>query len=69
MKGRGFYAFVGFCLALVAVDAIVHRHVVHPWENVFGFYGWYGFVACVLLVLAAKVLRKLVMRDEEYWDG
>ena len=40
----------------------------------FGFDGWfffyavYGFVACVALVLAAKVLRRVVMRPEDYYD-
>lgn len=33
-------------------------------------YAIYGFVACVLLVLLGIVLRKLVMRDENYYrDG
>lgn len=35
-----------------------------PW----GFYGIYGFIACVILVVAAKGLRKLVMRAENYYD-
>jgi hypothetical protein len=34
----------------------------------FGFYAIYGFVACVLLVVIAKELRKLLMRDENYYD-
>jgi hypothetical protein len=42
--------------------------VSHPWEGFFGFYALYGFVACVLLVLLAKEMRKLVMRDEDYYE-
>jgi len=34
---------------------------------VWGFYALYGFVACVLLVLLAKEMRKLVMRNEDYY--
>lgn len=30
-------------------------------------YAVYGFTACVLLVLLGIVLRKLVMRDEDYY--
>ncbi len=37
-------------------------------EGWFGFYAIYGFVGCTLLVLAAKVLRKIVMREEDYYD-
>lgn len=57
------------CAGLVFVDFIYHRHIVHPWEQLWGFYAGYGFVACVLLVLVAKQLRKLVMRDEDYYDN
>ena len=30
-------------------------------------YAIYGFVSCVLLVLVGRVLRRLVMRDEDYY--
>ena len=60
--------FYVICAGLFLVDFILHRHVVHPWEEWWGFYAGYGFVACVVLVLAAKELRKLVMRSEDYYD-
>jgi hypothetical protein len=44
------------------------RHAETPWEGLPGFYAIYGFVACVLLVLAAKEMRKVLMRDEDYYD-
>ena len=42
--------------------------MVHPFEGLWGFYAIYGFVACVILVLLAKEMRKLLMRDEDYYD-
>ena len=62
---RGFYVI---CILLVVVDFIVHRHIYMAWENLPAFYALYGFVACVLLVLLAKLLRKVVMRKEDYYD-
>ena len=59
---------VWVCILLIGLDVIVHRHISHPWENLFGFYALYGFVACVLLVLLAKEMRHLVMRDEDYYE-
>ena len=53
---------------LFLMDLVFHRHVLHQWESIPGFYAIYGFVACVLLVLLAKQLRKLVMRDEDYYE-
>lgn len=32
-------------------------------------YAAYGFVACVILVLLGIVLRKIVMRGEDYYGG
>tara|TARA_R110002167_G_scaffold4648_4_gene21948 strand:+ start:30595 stop:30930 length:336 start_codon:yes stop_codon:yes gene_type:complete len=55
------------CVLLFGLDAVLPRHVEHPWEGVFGFYALYGFGACVLLVLLARELRKLVMRDSHYY--
>lgn len=62
---KGFYAI---CLLLVIVDFVVHRHISMAWEKIPGFYAFYGFVACVLLVVVAKWMRKVVMRKEDYYD-
>ena len=61
------YLFYALCALLFAADFVVHRHTYHSWEEIPGFYALFGFIACVLLVLTAKQLRKLVMRDEEYY--
>ena len=56
------------CALLFLADLGYHKHPHFSAESWFGFYGLYGFVACVLLVLAAKELRKLLMRDEDYYE-
>lgn len=61
--------FYALCAALVLLDLVVHRHVAHPWERLFGFHAWYGFAACWILVVAAKQLRRVIMRPEDYYDG
>jgi hypothetical protein len=61
-------ALVAVCALLFLADFVVHRHVQHPWEHLWGFYAIYGFVACVILVLVAKEMRKVVMRDEDYYE-
>ncbi|MDX9708133.1 MAG: hypothetical protein RBT64_01145 [Trichloromonas sp.] len=63
---QGFYSCV---VILLLVDLFYHKHALFPWEEKFGFYAIYGFVACVILVLVAKyILRPLVMRKEDYYD-
>ena len=56
------------CAVLLGLDFVIHRHVYHPWESIWGFYPAYGFVACVALVLIAKQMRKVLMRDEDYYE-
>ena len=56
------------CVILFGLDFVLHRHVAHPWEGFGGFYAIYGFIACVILVMLARELRKAVMRDEDYYD-
>jgi len=65
---RVLWALIAVCIVTVGADFVYHRHIVHPWEGVWGFYAIYGFVACVVLVLVAKELRKLLMRAEDYYD-
>ncbi|MCK5498189.1 MAG: hypothetical protein KAI77_03260 [Gammaproteobacteria bacterium] len=62
---RIFYAVCGL---LLITDIFYHRHVIHSLEDIFGFYTLYGFVACVALVRIATYMRKVIMRDEDYYD-
>lgn len=62
------YVFYFICAVLFLVDFLVHRHIVHSWESLWGFYAIYGWLACVILVLVAKELRKVLMRPEDYYD-
>lgn len=65
---RVIQGLLAVCVVLLGLDFVIHRHVSHPWEAMFGFYAVYGFVGCVVLVLLAKVLRRIVMRTEDYYD-
>ena len=63
------YALCAVCAGFLVADLFGYKHHLHfDFERWFGFYSVYGFVACVGLVLAAKQLRKVVMRDEDYYD-
>jgi len=62
----GFIAVLG---VLLLVEGWAHRHVIFPWEEWYGFYAAFGFVAYVMLVFVAQyVLRPIVIRDEGYYD-
>ena len=57
------------CILLILLDFIAHRHVVHDWDSLTGFYALCGFSACVIIVLTATQYRKFVKRKEEYYDA
>lgn len=62
------YALYALSAGLLVIDPLIHKHGPFGIEHWWGFYGIYGFVGCVFLVLAAKELRKLVMRGEDYYE-
>lgn len=52
---------------LVALDAIVEHHPHFGIDGIFGFGAWYGFVSCVVLVVAAKAIGLLFKRPDDYY--
>lgn len=62
---RALWILGGF---LALLDLIFHRHAEAGFDGLFGFYALYGFIACVALVLTAKLLRRIVMRPEDHYD-
>ena len=62
---RGFYAV---CALLLLIDLLVPKHGAFAIEHAFGFYAFFGFVACITLVLVAKQLRRILMRPEDDYD-
>lgn len=62
---RGLWALA---LILLLLDWIVPRHEELTFAATAGFYAAYGFFACVLLVLTAKGLRRVLKRPEDYYE-
>ncbi|THB78522.1 MAG: hypothetical protein D6B25_04025 [Desulfobulbaceae bacterium] len=62
------YSLYASCGVLLVVDFVVHRHIIHQWEQLLGFYSIYGFIGCTAIVLGSKWLRSIVEREEDYYD-
>ena len=63
------YAFYAVCGVALLCDLLYHKHTHFDFEHWFGFSGICGFVGCVGMVLMARLLRVMVMRPEDYYDG
>lgn len=53
---------------LVAADFFVPHHPHFGIDGTPGFYAWFGFAACVVLVFGAKALGVLLKRPDDYHD-
>jgi hypothetical protein len=64
---RLWYAFLAVLLACVAAELAIHRHSVFGIDGLFGFHAGFGFLACVALVLVAKLLGLVLKRPDSYY--
>jgi uncharacterized membrane protein len=60
--------FLAGLVILVLAEMAVHKHPAFDWDGTYGFFAGYGFFACLVLLLLARILRPLVMRSEDYYD-
>jgi hypothetical protein len=60
----------GFLVVLaltVLAQLVVHLHPQFEIESVFGFYAWFGFLACAAMIVVAKLLALLLKRSDTYY--
>ena len=69
MGSRSKLVLLILAFVLLLLEFFVHRHAETDVENLFFFPALYAFVICVAIVLGGIVLRKLVMRREDYYDN
>ena len=58
-----------FVLALTVLASLFTE--VHAWFRIdgsFAFNAWYGFLSCIGMVLVAKLLGRLLRRNDSYYD-
>jgi hypothetical protein len=65
---RIYYALIALCALLAVLGFFVEAHGELAIQHFPVFYGLFGFIAFIFIVFAGKALRKLVMRDEDYYD-
>ena len=57
------YSLYGSCGILMLLDFIVHRHIIHHWEGLLGFYAIYGLVGCIAIGLSSNLSLGLHTRS------
>ena len=62
------YALYVCCALLFVIDFFYTKHAHFGFEHWLGFYAWFGFLSYVGLIFVSKAFRRLVKRDEDYYD-
>ena len=52
-----------------SLDLVVDHHPHFGLDGTFGFGAWFGFAACVALIVFAKALGALLKRPDTYYDS
>ena len=64
---RLWIVFVAVLALTVIADFFTDHHGVFDIDGTIGFYAWYGFLSCVVLVLGAKALGVFLKRRDDYY--
>lgn len=62
------YALYTLCGLIFLADLLYAKHPNFAFEGWFGFYAVFGFAVSFTLVLTAKEMRRVLRRDEDYYD-
>ena len=56
------------CGLMIIPDLFTHRHPHFGFDGFIGFYALFGFVACAVLILLAKLIGRVLKVREDYYD-
>lgn len=60
--------FIGVLVLTVAAELVVHLHPHFGIDSIFGFHAWFGFLACIAMIVVAKGIGLLLKRPETYYE-
>jgi hypothetical protein len=65
---RLWIAFIAVLALTVAADFFVDHHGETGITGTLGFYAWYGFIACVVMIVVSRLLGIFLKRPANYYD-
>lgn len=68
VKRRLWILLFAVCALTIIPDLFTHRHPHFGFDGFIGFYALFGFIACAVLILLAKVIGRVLKVNEDYYD-
>ena len=65
---RLWVVFIVILFLTVIAERVVHLHGHFGIDETFAFHAWYGFGACVAMIVIAKILGIFLKRKDTYYD-
>lgn len=63
------WLFLASLVVLVGLDFIIAKHPFFAWETIPGFYAFYGFAACAVIIAVSKLLGRFwLQKGEDYYE-
>jgi len=61
-------AFLVVLALTVLAQVVVQLHPHFAVDSIFGFFAWFGLLACAAMIVVAKALALLLKRPDNYYD-
>ena len=61
--------FIAILVLTVLADLVIQPKGKFGIDGTVGFYAWYGFLACVVLVVGARLLGLIFSRPDDYYGS
>ena len=68
-RRRWWVLLIALLLASLVTELFIDRHPAFGIDGLFGFFAVYGFVSCIALIVASKILGHLVKRPDGYYES
>ncbi len=59
--------FIAILAATLIAELFIKRNAVFALEGKMFFHAWFGFIACVVIILFSKILGFFIKRQEGYY--
>jgi hypothetical protein len=60
--------FLAVLVAVVLAELMIAHEAQFLVEQLFGFYAWFGFLACAILIVFAKAIGVVLKRRDTYYS-